>query len=97
MTRDRAIEAESQAAIEKERAKSVLRFLLVDVLQQADPSKRPVPDLTVRTMLDGAAMRLESTTDMPEVVAASIRQTVGNAYVGLGAVSQAEPHLLKAH
>jgi non-specific serine/threonine protein kinase/serine/threonine-protein kinase len=77
-------------------------FLRDDVLAQAGAaaqartSARPDPDLKVRTALDRAAARIRGKfTDQP-LVEASIRQTIGNAYVELGLYNEAEPQLTRA-
>src|SRR5262249_37292148 len=58
--RDRALAAEQQAVAEKANAQASLRFLLNDVLEQADPRREPDRDLKVRTLLDRAASRLDA-------------------------------------
>ena len=95
--RDRAVHAEQRAGAEKTNAQAALQFLLVDVLQQADPTHQPDRDLKVRALLDGAAVRLERHLNMPALVVASIRQTMGKTYLGLGEMEKAEHQLTRSY
>jgi eukaryotic-like serine/threonine-protein kinase len=83
-------------------AEAVNDFLQRDLLAQAGasaqsgPATKPDPDLKVRTALDRAAARVESKfTKQPEVEA-SIRGTVGQAYIDLGLYSEAREQLERA-
>jgi serine/threonine protein kinase/tetratricopeptide (TPR) repeat protein len=95
--RDRALDAEGKAAAEEANARGVLHFLLAEVLEQADPHHEPDRNLTVRTLLDRAASRLEGQAEMPPKVEASIRETMGRTYWALGEFEKAEPHLTRAY
>jgi tetratricopeptide (TPR) repeat protein len=95
--RDRALDAEKRAEAEKANAQGALRFLLADVLEQADPYREPDRDLTVRTLLDRATDRLDRNTAMPPLVEAAIRQTLGKIYRGLGELKEGEPQLDRAY
>jgi serine/threonine protein kinase/tetratricopeptide (TPR) repeat protein len=95
--RDRARAAEQQAEAEKASAQSTLRFLLADVLEQADPNRGPNRDLTVRALLDKATGRLGENTEMPPLTEAAIRQTIGKIYWGLGEYKKGEPLLARAY
>jgi eukaryotic-like serine/threonine-protein kinase len=95
--RDRALEAEKLASEEKQNAEASLRFLLTDVLEQADPWQQPKSDLTVRALLDQAAARLEANQNMPPLVKASIRRTMGSVYYGLWELMTAEKQLREAY
>jgi tetratricopeptide (TPR) repeat protein len=95
--RDRALDAERRAGAEKRNAEAALQFLLADVLEQADPYHEPDRELTVRTLLDRAAKRLEEHKEMPPLVKASIGQTIGGVYLGLGEMGQAERQLTAAY
>jgi serine/threonine protein kinase len=95
--RDRALDAEQRASSEKQNAEAALRFLLADVLEQANPFSEPNRELTVRTLLDQAADRLEGNKVMPPLVKASIQQTMGSVYTGLGEYEKAEPQLTAAY
>ena len=93
--RDRA---ESQAAI----SKAVNDFLQKDLLAQASTysqfklNTQPDPDLKVRTALDRAAEHIGDRFAGQPLVEASIRQTIGGAYIELGLYPQARPHLERA-
>jgi tetratricopeptide (TPR) repeat protein/tRNA A-37 threonylcarbamoyl transferase component Bud32 len=81
------------------KAEAVNRFLVDDLLKQADPNNNPVGDkLTVRELLDKAAGALEtsqSLRDNPEVEGA-LRSAIGNTYWGLGSYQRAKDQLEKA-
>lgn len=83
-------------------ARAVNEFLQNDVLAQAgastqgSPGTPPDPDLKVRTALDRAAAGIAQRFDKQPLVEASIRQTIGNAYVDLGIYPEAEKHLQRA-
>jgi non-specific serine/threonine protein kinase/serine/threonine-protein kinase len=93
----RALGAEKQASAEKANAQALLRFLLADVLEQADPYHEPDRDLKVRTLVDRAAGRLEANEAIPPLVQAAIGQTIGRIYLGLGDLRKAEAHLTQAY
>jgi serine/threonine protein kinase len=94
---NRALAAEKQASAEKANAQAALRFLLTDVLDQADPYHEPDRDLKVRTLVDRAASRLEANQTIPPLVHAAIGQTMGRIYLGLGEFRKAEGHLAQAY
>ena len=96
--RDRARDAEQRASDEKQNAEASLQFLLADVLEQASPFSEPNRELTgPALMLDQAANRLEEHKSMPPLVKASILQTMGSIYIGLGELDEAERHLTEAY
>jgi serine/threonine protein kinase len=95
--RDRARGAEQRASIEQQNAEAALEFLLADVLDRASPFSEPNRDLTVRALLDQAANRLEENKTMPPLVKATILQTIGAVYLGLGEYKEAERHLIEAY
>jgi serine/threonine protein kinase len=95
--RDRALDAEKRAGVEKANAQAALRFLLADVLEQADPYREPDRDLKVHTLLDRAATRLEGNTEMSHLVEAAIRHTIGRIYWRLGELEKAERQLTRAY
>jgi serine/threonine protein kinase/tetratricopeptide (TPR) repeat protein len=94
---DKATKERDRADEEKASAQSTLRFLLADVLEQADPNHEPDRDLTVRALLDKAADRLERNTELLPRTEAAIRQTVGKIYWGLGEQKKAESLLARAY
>jgi tetratricopeptide (TPR) repeat protein len=87
------------AVIAQRKAEAINRFLIDDLLRQADPVNNPVGDkLTVRELLDKSAARLDGQTnlaDQPEVEAA-LRAVVGHAYEYLDVNDQAERHYRRA-
>ena len=78
--------ADSEAAA----AQAVNNFLERDLLAQADsarqsePNAKPDPDLRVRTALDRAASGITGKFEQQPEVEASIRNTIGQTYLGLG-------------
>jgi serine/threonine protein kinase len=101
-TKARAAEAEAtkdrdRADSEKQNTQAALHFLLVDVLEQADPYHEPDRDLKVRVLLNRAASRLECDKEMPPLVQAAIRLTMGRSYLGLGELEEAERQLTRAY
>jgi serine/threonine protein kinase/tetratricopeptide (TPR) repeat protein len=94
---EEATKDRDRADAEKKNTQAALRFLLSDVLEQADPPHEPDRDLKVRTLLERAASRLDGNKAMPPLVEASIRQTMGRIYRGLGELKKAEPQLTQAH
>ena len=101
-----AIAAERAAAEDRNRANteattalSINDFLEKDLLAQASPSNQnsengnPDPDLKVRTALDRAAERIPGKFAGQPLVEASIRQTIGESYIGLDLFQQAQPQL----
>jgi serine/threonine protein kinase len=93
--RDRA---EEQAKI----AMAVNTFLNRDLLAQASAysqftlKAQPDPDLKVRTALERAAAQIGHRFAGQPLVEASIRKTIGEAYLELGLYPQAQPHLMRA-
>ncbi len=91
----RATHAQHAALRSAEKAHSVSRFLQ-DMLAGMDPQNIGPNPLTVREVLDHAAVRLETELkDQPEV-AASIHQTLGKHYNTLGLYDDADRHLRTA-
>src|ERR1051326_3505344 len=90
--RDRALLAEQVA-------KAVNDFLQNDLLAQASARAQagtraaPDPDLKVRTALDRAAARIAGKFDFQPVVEASIRRTIGLAYLDMNLFAEAQPQL----
>ena len=64
--------------------------------KQAGPNTKPDPNLTVRTVLDRAAARVDGKFDTQPAVEASIRQTIGDTYRDLGLLSEAQRHVERA-
>ena len=93
--RDRALQAEQIA-------QSVNDFLKNDLLAQAGaraqagPNANPDPNLTVQTALDRAAARIAGRFDSQPAIEASIRRTIGTAYLDLNRMPAAEAQLRRA-
>jgi len=89
-------EHQRQAAVSAQRkAEAINRFLVDDLLKQADPVNNPVGEqLTVRQLLDKASDRLDAQTgldDQPEVEA-ELRTVIGHAFEYLSVFDKAEQH-----
>jgi tetratricopeptide (TPR) repeat protein len=83
----------------RKKAEALNRFLIDDLLKQADPVNNPLGDrITVRELLDKAAERLDRQTslaDQPEVEA-ELRAVIGHAYEYLSVFDKAERHYHRA-
>lgn len=94
--RNKATAAELRARQEADIAKAINEFFTKDVLAQASPSQQPDRDLKLRTVLDQSAVRIgDRFKDMP-AVEASIRHTLGQAYIELSDFTAAREHLERA-
>ncbi|RMF74646.1 MAG: hypothetical protein D6744_14325 [Planctomycetota bacterium] len=91
--RDRALAAQTRAESAHKTAERVSDFLQ-SLLESARPD-RDGDDVTVRHVLARAATQLAALKDEPDVEA-TLRTTVGNAYVAMGDFDAAEPHLVRA-
>lgn len=65
---------------------------MVDMLGSADPSSTLGEDLTVREVLDTAAMTIETDLSDYPVVHAAVRMALSNTYLGLGKLEDALLH-----
>jgi tetratricopeptide (TPR) repeat protein len=83
-------------------AEAISSFLQDDVLSQAHAGRqaslgtRPDPDLKVRTALDRAAARIAGKFNGQPEVEASIRHTIGTAYMSLEIFPEARIHFLRS-
>ncbi|MFL5243587.1 MAG: tetratricopeptide repeat protein [Gemmataceae bacterium] len=96
--RQLAVEESDRANDESAVAKAVNEFLQKDLLGQADIGNQPAGsernnNLTVRELLDRAALGIESSFKGQEKTEAAIRLTLGKAYLALGEYPQAQKHL----
>ena len=93
-----ALRADREAAA----ANALNDFLRNDLLAQAGattqagPAITPDPDLKVRTALDRAALRISGKFDKQPLVEASIRKTLGDAFLDLGLYQEAQRQLERA-
>jgi tetratricopeptide (TPR) repeat protein len=82
--------------------RAVNEFLQQDLLAQAGsraqagPNTKADPDLKVRTALDRAAARIGRKFASQPLAEASIRWTIGDAYLDLGVYPEAQKHLDRA-
>ncbi len=95
-----ATERQRQVAVAARAKSEVLnRFLIEDLLKQADPVNNRAGDrITVRQLLNKATERLDEhsgVADLPDVEA-EIRAVIGHAYEYLGVFDKAERHYLRA-
>ncbi|GKS57741.1 hypothetical protein YTPLAS18_12680 [Nitrospira sp.] len=96
-------EALVEAKRKTEVALAINEFLNTDLLAATSPmnTDTPVRDISMRTVLDAAARRLEDDAsrarfaEMP-VVEASIEQTIGMTYLQLGVADEAERHVRRS-
>lgn len=98
--KNREVEAERSVAITARRkAEALNRFLIEDLLKQADPANSPVGEaITVRELLDKSAATLKQSRELMQVpeIEAQIQSVVGQAFQNLGASNEAEEHLRRA-
>ena len=98
----RARRAEKAALRDRNVASAVNNFLQNDLLAQASASNqlstdgKPDPDLKVRTVLDRSAARIEGRFRSEPEVEASVRLTIGAAYLDLGLNAEALRQLERA-
>jgi tetratricopeptide (TPR) repeat protein len=87
------------AVTARRKAEALNRFLIDDLLKQADPMNNPLGDrITVRKLLDQAADRLDHQTSLagqPEIEA-ELRAVIGHAYEYLSVFDKAELHYRRA-
>jgi eukaryotic-like serine/threonine-protein kinase len=90
--RDVANEERVRAQAERERAETVSAFL-IDSFKLTDPFSQAGGRITAREILDNAAMRVSKGAELKNQpgLRATLLDTFGNAYLGLGLHSDAEP------
>jgi eukaryotic-like serine/threonine-protein kinase len=93
----RAMHASALAAAEAASSRAVNDFLQQDLLEQANPENELSRDLTLRTVLDRAAQRIEGRFTQQPLIEADLRQTLATTYVGLGEFALARGHWERAH
>ncbi len=100
--RNRAQTAEQSAAQQaslarqESRKAEAINDFLVEMLASAQPGDRSADELTVRSLLDAAARRVDTQLADQPLVALELRGTIGMAYRGLGLYDVAEQHMLTA-
>jgi len=87
------VEAQSQAA----RAVAVSDFL-AELLSSADPKEAQGSEITVADVLDEAAAKIATSSQLAEqpAVEAAVRLTIGRTYASLGKYTEAREHLERA-
>ncbi|UCG58184.1 MAG: tetratricopeptide repeat protein [Phycisphaerales bacterium] len=88
-----AVKADQQART----AQAVTNFLGQDLLGSVALQQAMNRQVTMRSVLDSAAARLEGRFTNEPLVEASIRQHLGRTYIELGNYGQGEPHLRRAY
>ena len=81
-----------RAEAEAETAKQTTKFL-VDLFRISDPSEARGNTVTAREMLDKGAARIDTELSRQPVIQATLLDTVGTVYMGLGLYKQARPLL----
>jgi eukaryotic-like serine/threonine-protein kinase len=94
--RDKAVAAEAKAKAEKDNAQAALDFLWRDVLSQSSPWQVADRQMTLRTVIDNIAKRLDAGTGHPPLVEAALRQMMGQVLSEVGEPRQALDNLVKA-
>jgi tetratricopeptide (TPR) repeat protein len=79
-----------RAEAEARTSKEATRFL-VDLFKIFDPSEARGSTVTAREMLDKGAVRIESELAAEPAIQATLMDTVGTVYMGLGLYAQARP------
>ncbi len=92
---ERARAGRSEAQRQVTIANATLDFLTIDLLSKVAPGKMG-KDVTMRAVLDAAALAIEGRFQGEPLVEAAIRGTVGHTYDLLGLTSEAEKHLIRA-
>ncbi|MCH8807228.1 MAG: serine/threonine protein kinase [Planctomycetes bacterium] len=105
----RAVGAEALARAEQQRAEKEsasarasaktsgrINVFLREMLASADPYITGGPDVTVRSVLEAAAEKVDKELAGEPKVAAGVHLTIGNAYRGLGLYDEAASHLRAA-
>ena len=69
-----------------------IQSALQGLLSSFDPGEAPGQNVTLESMLDEAARRVEAELRAQPLVEATVRETIADAYVGLARYSKAERH-----
>jgi tetratricopeptide (TPR) repeat protein len=85
----------ARAEAESETAKQTTNFL-VDLFRISDPSEARGNSVTAREMLDKGAHRIDSELAHQPAIQATLMDTVGTVYMGLGLYKEARPLLDRA-
>jgi serine/threonine protein kinase/lipopolysaccharide biosynthesis regulator YciM len=91
--------ARKQVSAQEAASQTVIRFLQMDLLGQADSSIQagagftPTPNLTVREALERAAERIGDRFKDQPLQEAELRYAIGSAFIGVGEPERAVPQL----
>jgi tetratricopeptide (TPR) repeat protein len=91
VARQQTVRAEAEA----ETAKQTTKFL-VDLFRISDPSEARGNSVTAREMLDKGAARIDHELARQPAIQATLMDTVGTVYMGLGLYKEARPLLDRA-
>jgi tetratricopeptide (TPR) repeat protein len=92
IARSQAQREKVRAEAEAETARQTTTFL-VDLFRISDPSEARGNSVTAREMLDKGATRIQTELAGQAVIQATLLDTVGTVYMGLGLYDQAKPLL----
>lgn len=92
IARSQAQREKVRAEAEAETARQTTNFL-VDLFRISDPSEARGNSVTAREMLDKGATRIQTELAGQPVIQATLLDTVGTVYMGLGLYNQAKPLL----
>jgi eukaryotic-like serine/threonine-protein kinase len=93
--RDVAEMQRAAAESERTRAEAVLQFL-VDSFRLADPSRARGKNITAKEILDTGARRVSNELRGQPGLQATLMDTIGTVYLGLGELDQAQPLIEQA-
>jgi serine/threonine protein kinase len=93
--RDVAQAERARAQEERGRAQAVSSFL-IDSFRLADPSQSRGKDVTAREILDNGATRITRELRSQPALQATLLDTIGNVYLGLGQADDAQPLIEQA-
>jgi serine/threonine protein kinase/Flp pilus assembly protein TadD len=79
----------------KDKAEAINKFLIEDLLASARPEEQG-KDVSIRSVVDKAAKRVESSFAHQPEVEATVREALGETYRSLGLYAEAEKHLQRA-
>ncbi len=100
--KNRALQESRRADDDSATTRAINDFLTNDLLGQANPDLQvtpqtsPDPDLKVRTALDRAAKNIQGRFKNQPLVEASIRESIGGSYYGLGRFDDAQTQFERA-
>lgn len=96
---DDVLREQQQTAAAQQARDQVNTFFLKDLLLKADPAQQAAgertADLTVRTLLDRAARRIDQTPNLDPKVETSLRRHIGNSFFSLSLFREAKPQYEK--